>query len=366
MHTYSIPLTDTLATAADSSPEAVAAAIQTPSWQQQLATANISAAALLERLQLPTELLNGMQAAQQSFQLRVPEPYLSRIRPGDVKDPLLLQILPQLQELDEVPGYISDPLGEAVANTQQGIIHKYHGRLLLVISGGCAINCRYCFRRHFPYQDNQIGRDEWQQVLSYLRQDTSLSEVILSGGDPLATTDKRLLGIIRDLESLPHIRRLRLHTRLPVVIPQRVTPELLHGLENTRLQTVLVNHINHANEIDDDVRAVMAALSATGTTLLNQTVLLRGVNDQADTLAELSEALFAEAVLPYYLHLLDPVAGASHFDVSEAEARRIVGKLCDRLPGYLVPKLVKEIAGASAKVPILPALSELGTPSAQP
>ncbi len=334
--------------------------INQPDWQQILSSAISEPAELIRRLQLPEALLPAMESAHRDFQLRVPEPWLQRIEPGNPEDPLLLQILPAAAEIRKVPGYVTDPLGEEAANQHQGLIHKYRGRVLLIVSGGCAINCRYCFRRHFPYADNQLGSNQWQQALQYLREDTSISEVIFSGGDPLATTDKRLTAMFHDLETIPHLKRLRLHTRLPVVIPQRITAELLEALSALRLQTVLVTHINHPRELDQDLISALSILRRSGITLLNQTVLLRAVNDCTSVLKQLSESLFEAGILPYYLHLLDPVAGASHFHVDEQQARRLVGGLCDQLPGYLVPKLVRELAGASAKVPVMPELSHPG------
>jgi len=325
-----------------------------PSWQQQLRDAITDPQQLLHRLALPATLLAGSDAAHASFPLRVPVAYLERMRRGDPHDPLLLQVLPQARESDILPGYSSDPLGEAAANPVEGVIHKYHGRLLLIVSGGCAVNCRYCFRRHFPYADNQLGGAAWQRVLDYLRDDASLSEVILSGGDPLATPDPRLAAMLDDLQGIPHLRRLRIHTRLPVVIPDRVTPALVRMLADNRLRSVLVTHINHPNELDAPVAAALARLATAGTRLLNQSVLLRGVNDDVDTLRRLSETLFEHGVLPYYLHLLDPVSGAAHFDRGEQASRALVGQLATQLPGYLVPQLVREQAGALAKVPLAP------------
>ncbi len=335
--------------------------IEEPDWQHLLANAITDSRTLLQRLQLPLEQLPALQRAQQDFNLRVPEPYLRRIEVGNPEDPLLLQILPQARESLQVPGYVSDPLQESAANQQQGIIHKYRGRVLLIISGGCAINCRYCFRRHFPYQQNQLGKAQWQQALNYLDSDASIDEVIFSGGDPLAASDERLSGMFRDLQAIPHLRRLRLHSRLPVVIPQRVTGGLLSALQSNRLQTVLVNHVNHPRELDQQVIDAMTALKNSGVTLLNQSVLLRRVNDDSATLKALSEQLFSAGILPYYLHMLDPVAGASHFAIGESRARQLVGELTDQLPGYLVPKLVRELAGASAKVPLMPLLGNPGT-----
>jgi EF-P beta-lysylation protein EpmB len=223
-----------------------------------------------------------------------------------------------------------------------------------MISGGCAINCRYCFRRHFPYQDNQLGPQQWQQALAYIRQHPEIDEVIFSGGDPLATPDPRLSLMLDDLEQLPQLKRLRIHSRLPVVIPQRLTDSLTQRLQRSRLQCVLVLHINHPNEIGESLRQRLQPLRQSGITLLNQSVLLKGVNDHADTLIRLSESLFEAGILPYYLHLLDPVAGAAHFDITQSKARQLAGEMTARLPGYLVPKLTQELAGKAAKLQLLP------------
>ncbi|WP_207063805.1 EF-P beta-lysylation protein EpmB [Motiliproteus sp. SC1-56] len=333
---------------------------QIASWQAQLAAAALTPQQLAARLDLPATAVQDAAGAAGQFALRVPEAFLRRMQPGNPRDPLLLQVLPSAAELTPHPGYSADPLGETDSNPVQGLIHKYHGRVLLIASGGCAINCRYCFRRHFPYSDNQLGPEQWRQVMTYLAADPSIEEVILSGGDPLATPDARLGRMMDELQELPHLKRLRLHTRLPVVIPDRITPELLQRLAASPLQTVMVVHINHANELDAPLRSALAKIRETGTTLLNQTVLLRGINDGLAPLKQLSEQLFEAGVLPYYLHLLDPVAGAAHFAVTEDSARRLAGALADNLPGYLVPRLVCERAGASAKVPLTPILSENG------
>lgn len=329
-------------------------------WQHILQASITDPQQLLSYLQLDPTLLDGTLAASRDFPLRVPRPYLRRIRPGDPNDPLLVQVLPQAIERQVTPGFSNDPLEEADSNPVPGLIHKYQGRLLVIISGGCAINCRYCFRRHFPYADNSLGRDQWQRILRYLAAHTDVDEVIFSGGDPLATPDSRLQGMIEDLASLPHLRRLRLHSRLPIVIPERITPALIDMLANSPLQTVLVTHINHPQEIDAAVATALQRVRQSGTTLLNQSVLLKGVNDSLPVLQTLSHRLFSCGVMPYYLHLLDPVAGAAHFDIPEQQARLLAGQLSDSLPGYLVPRLVREVAGASAKVPLMPILAAKG------
>ncbi|MEH6492244.1 EF-P beta-lysylation protein EpmB [Halopseudomonas sp.] len=326
--------------------------VESASWQNLLAGSITDPRVLLSRLQLDHSLLPGALAADRDFRLRVPEPYLQRMQPGNPNDPLLLQVLPLAAELNEQPGYVSDPLGEQHSNARPGIIHKYHGRLLLVVTAGCAINCRYCFRRHFPYDENNLSTAEWEQALDYIRQDSSLNEVIYSGGDPLAANDRRLAWLTRQIADIPHIKRLRVHTRLPVVIPQRVTNDLIQALCATRLPVTMVLHCNHANEVDAQMLNATTLLRQANITLLNQAVLLRGVNDNLEAQMALSEALGDNGILPYYLHLLDHVRGASHFHCSDAEATQLVGQMLTRLPGYLVPRLVREVAGQPGKVPL--------------
>lgn len=331
----------------------IIAALETrPSWQQQLSNAIRDPKVLCDRLGLGREWLAGANTGHGLFEVRVPEAYLSRIAHGDITDPLLRQVLPLGEEALSPAGYVLDPLEEAEHRPAKGLIHKYAGRVLLIASPTCAINCRYCFRRHFPYSDNSPSRAQWQQALDYLRADTTVHEAILSGGDPLAANDRQLAWLVEQLEGIPHLTRLRIHTRLPVVIPDRVDDALLGWLASTRLQKVVVLHINHANEIDQAVVDACTRLKQAGVTLLNQSVLLRGVNDSVDTLAALSERLFAASILPYYLHVLDPVQGAAHFDVSDAEARELVAELRDYLPGFLMPRLVREIPGKASKTPL--------------
>ena len=299
-------------------------------------------AELFELLGLKTDDMPQRLAACQDFALKVPRGFIQKMTPGDWQDPLLLQVLPQAQELTEQPGFIHDPLQEVSSNPTQGLIHKYHGRLLLIVSGGCAINCRYCFRRHFPYGDNNPSRQQWQQTLDYIRQDSSISEVILSGGDPLVANDKQLAELISQIETIDHVSTLRIHSRLPLVIPERITDELADRLAQSRLHTVFVTHCNHPNELDKQVNDALAKLRRAGCQLLNQAVLLAGINDKSDVLQSLSQKLFSAGVLPYYLHLLDKVQGAAHFDVPEARAKQLIREIQLKLPGYLVPKLVRE------------------------
>ena len=324
-----------------------------PGWQQQLRDAVSSSEQLLELLQLEPAQVPVAAAAAEQFPLRVPHSFISRMTVGDANDPLLRQVLAVPEELVETPGYGSDPVGErGSANPSPGIIHKYDGRVLLITTGACAINCRYCFRRHFPYADNQNSRFHWRETLQHVRDDASISEVILSGGDPLVATDRQLAELVGLIAAIPHVQRLRIHSRLPIVLPDRVTPELVKAICHPRLQTIMVVHSNHAREIDDTVRAGMARLQRSGITLLNQAVLLAGINDDSDSLAELCAALFSSGIMPYYLHLLDKVRGAAHFDVPESRGLELMHSLSARLPGYMVPRLVREIAGEPGKTRI--------------
>lgn len=325
---------------------------QVSDWKGELAGAVTSARELLLRLDLADSPLAGRVLGTTDFPVRVPVPYLSRMRRGDPDDPLLRQVLPLAEEERSTPGFDTDPLQESRHNPVPGVVHKYRGRLLLVVSPVCAINCRYCFRRHFPYRENTLGKREWRQALDYIAGDNSIREVILSGGDPLATGDEHLRWLVDAIAGIPHVERLRVHTRLPVVIPGRIDERCLAWLTGTRLRPVMVLHINHGNEIDNDVAAMAARLRQKGVVLLNQAVLLRGVNDSAEALESLSEKLFAAGILPYYLHLMDPVAGAGHFDVPEKEALRLYAALQARVSGYLLPKLVREIPGATAKTQV--------------
>jgi EF-P beta-lysylation protein EpmB len=324
----------------------------TDSWQQQLADVIRDPAELCELLQIDPRYLAPALAASEDFPLRVPRAFVGRMVAGDINDPLLRQVLPLGEELDYQPGFTADPLQEAQANPAPGLIHKYHGRVLLVVSGGCAINCRYCFRRHFPYEDNNPSRRQWQQTLDYIRADDSIQEVIFSGGDPLAAGDKLLAELASAINDIPHVTTLRIHSRLPVVIPQRISEQCLQWLKQPQLQTVMVIHSNHANEIDAEVGVALMKLKQAGISLLNQAVLLAGVNDDSNSLTLLSQRLFQYGVLPYYLHLLDRVQGAAHFQVNETQALQLVAAMRDTLPGYLVPRLVKEEPGASSKTPI--------------
>jgi L-lysine 2,3-aminomutase len=316
-------------------------------WQKKLAEGFSSASELLEFLHLPPAL--GNEIAEKQFKTRVPRGFAARMQRGNRLDPLLLQVLAVDEELNVHHEFGNDPLAEAAAIPLSGLIHKYHGRVLLTLTGACAVNCRYCFRRHFPYQDNNPGREGWQQAVAYIAKDKNIHEVILSGGEPLLAKDNVLGALFAQLNEIPHLRTIRFHTRMPIVLPERIDEPFLRLLSPLRLQKVVVLHCNHPQELDAQVLEVCSALKRHGCHLLNQSVLLAGVNNNAKTLAELSERLLEFGVLPYYLHLLDRVQGAAHFDVPLDEAKKIFRELQILLPGYLVPRLVREEAGEKHK-----------------
>ncbi|MBI4356998.1 MAG: EF-P beta-lysylation protein EpmB [Gammaproteobacteria bacterium] len=313
-----------------------------PLWRQILSEAVTDPKTLLEELQLGKEWLEPAKKAARLFPLRVPRGYIAKIKKGDPYDPLLRQILPLGEELKEVPGFISDPLLEKTASSFPGLLHKYKGRVLVIMTGACAIHCRYCFRRHFPYAEHALGGGEWKGVLSYLTRHKDVDEVILSGGDPLVLSDEKLNQKIEDIARIPHLKRLRIHTRLPVVIPSRITTECLQSIERCRLKVVMVFHVNHPKELDRAEKQAFLRLHRAGVVLFNQSVLLKGVNDTSEVLTRLCQKLFEWGVNPYYLHLLDRVQGAAHFEVAEEKAMALYRELCCRLPGYCVPKLVRE------------------------
>lgn len=322
------------------------------SWQEAVRDAIRDPAELCRVLGLPDDLKDSAlraAAANRSFALFAPRAFVARMRPGDVNDPLLRQVLPLAEELDDVPGFVSDPVGDAEATRQPGLLHKYEGRVLLVTTGVCAIHCRYCFRRHFPYSEAPRSLADWQPALDEIAGDPSVHEVILSGGDPLMIVDRTLAALVDELSAIPHVRRLRVHTRLPIVIPERVTDELVDILRSTQLAPIVVVHANHSNELDEHVLSALAKLSDAGIPLLNQAVLLRGVNDTTAAQAALCEKLVDHHVMPYYLHQLDRVAGAAHFEVPIETGRRIIAELRSRLPGYAVPRFVAELSGETSK-----------------
>ena len=321
----------------------------TADWQRELAEAFSSVDELCRHLELdPTAL--PLLPDYKAFPLRVPRGFVACMQKGNPRDPLLRQVLPLQDELRDLPGYTLDPVGDLQAAAQAGVIHKYHGRVLLIVTGGCAVHCRYCFRRNFPYGEQQLSTQKIEQATAYLEQHPEISEVILSGGDPLLLSDSKLKALLQRLSAIPSIERLRIHSRIPVVLPERISAEFLDILDSVRPALVFVLHANHGKELSHRVADACHALKQRGVTLLNQSVLLKHINDDAEILIDLSEKLFALGVLPYYLHQLDRAKGVGHFEVEQSLALNLLSTLQQRLPGYLVPKLVQEQAGAAHKI----------------
>lgn len=323
-------------------------AVTATDWQVALRAAIKTSSELLDFVELSPEQRTALEPCDNEFALLVPRGFAARMRKGDPNDPLLRQVLPLAREQEPVAGFASDPL-EEIEVTRSGIVRKYAGRALLIATAACPVHCRYCFRRHFPYAEQTASRDEWRTTVTTLAEDRQITEVILSGGDPLTLSNRRLGALVEQLDRLEHLETLRIHTRFPIVLPERVDTGLLELLGTARLRTVLVVHCNHAQEIDAAVDAAFAQLRRAGIIVLNQSVLLAGINDDADTLVELSRRLFAAGALPYYLHELDRVAGAAHFKVEASRALELIDSIRSRLPGYLVPRLVREIPGALSK-----------------
>ncbi len=321
-------------------------------WQQRWREAIRDPRELLRQLGLDPAALGVSDEAAGQFAVRVPQGFAARMRHGDRHDPLLRQVLPITDELKVVPGFSLDAVGDGAAKKATGVIQKYRGRALLVTTGSCAINCRYCFRRHFDYGTENAAREGWRDAVEAIAQDPDIDEVILSGGDPLSLATHKLVELTHALKQIPHLRRLRIHSRLPVVLPERVDDELVQWIASLPWPVAFVIHANHANEFDASVDAAMARLRAAGATLLNQAVLLRGVNDSIEALQGLSERSFAAGVLPYYLYQVDRVEGVAHFEVADDTAKDLHAQLTARLSGYLVPKLVREISGDSSKRPV--------------
>ena len=328
------------------------AELRSSSWQHELAAAIRDPDLLIDAMGLPEELRVGARQTAGLFPLLVTRSFLRRMRRGDPRDPLLLQVLPLGAEADSVPGFEADALDEQSAHAAPGLLQKYAGRALLIATGACAIHCRYCFRREFPYGEEPRRMSDWEPAFERLRQDASIREIILSGGDPLMLTDARLAEMIRRLDAIPHLERLRIHTRLPIVLPSRVTRPLLNLLRSTRMTPIVVVHANHPAELVDDCAAALRKLVRSGLTVLNQAVLLRGINDSVEALSGLSERLINLGVIPYYLHQLDRVSGTAHFEVPEGRGVELVNALRRRLPGYAVPQYVREIPGQPHKVPL--------------
>lgn len=320
-------------------------------WQKELANAFTTPESLLEYLSMDVQKYSHHFSARRLFSMRVPRPFADLMVPGDWHDPLLAQVMPKQDEFNNPPGFVDDPLNEQ-NNAMPGILHKYVNRALLIVKGGCAVNCRYCFRRHFPYQENAVNKQKWLEVIDYISGHTALDEIILSGGDPLMAKDSHLAWLAQHISSIAHIKRIRIHTRLPVVIPQRINDEFLQWFAALPQQKIMVLHINHANEVSSSLKHKCAQLKQAGVTLLNQAVLLKNINHTPDAQIALNNAVFEAGILPYYLHMLDKVKGASHFDVSDQDAKAMMADLIKRQPGYLVPKLVREIGGQPGKTPI--------------
>ena len=326
---------------------------QEQNWQSQLSDLITDPLELLNLLELSTDqLLSGAILASEQFKLRVPRAFVGKMNVKNPFDPLLLQVLPHHLELEEHPEFVTDPLGEEAANQLPGVLHKYQSRFLLTLTGACAVHCRYCFRRHFPYQENLPKNDDWPNIKNYIEANPHINEIILSGGDPLTLSNRKLALWLERLSSLKQIKILRIHSRVPIVIPNRIDEELISLLKNSRLRIILVVHSNHASELDDFTCSKLLQLSTEHITVLNQAVLLKGVNDSAQTLIDLSYRLFEARVMPYYLHVLDKVKGAQHFDLIPSEIDDIYRDVLANLPGYLVPKLVREIAGEKNKTPL--------------
>ncbi|MDB0264572.1 EF-P beta-lysylation protein EpmB [Acinetobacter baumannii] len=326
---------------------------QEQNWQSQLSDLITDPLELLNLLELSTDqLLSGAILASEKFKLRVPRAFVGKMNAKDPLDPLLLQVLPHHLELEEHPEFVTDPLGEEAANQLPGVLHKYKSRFLLTLTGACAVHCRYCFRRHFPYQENLPKNEDWLNIKNYIESNPDINEVILSGGDPLTLSNRKLALWLERLSSLKQVKILRIHSRVPIVIPNRIDEELISLLKNSRLRIILVVHSNHASELDDFTCSKLLQLSEHHITVLNQAVLLKGVNDSAQPLTDLSYRLFEARVMPYYLHVLDKVKGAQHFDLIPSEIDAIYQDVLASLPGYLVPKLVREIAGEKNKTPL--------------
>jgi EF-P beta-lysylation protein EpmB len=321
-------------------------------WQQLWRESITDARELLQAVGLADRADELLPDRDTGFAVRVPRGFVARMRYGDADDPLLRQVLAVREELLDAPGFIDDAVGDTHARVARGVLHKYEGRALLVATGSCAVNCRYCFRRHFDYADDAAAANRWQEAIEHIRADASIEEVILSGGDPLSLSTPKLAELTDALARVPHLRRLRIHTRLPIVLPERVDAELIRWLDRLPWPAAIVLHANHANEIDDSVVKHVKSLRESGAILLNQSVLLRGVNDSVDALAALSERLFAAGIVPYYLHQLDRVSGTAHFQVDDARAIDLIEGLRGRLSGYLVPRLVREIPGRESKTPL--------------
>lgn len=325
------------------------------SWQEELKNLITEPRTLFEMLNLDSARLSEAEAAAKLFPLRVTQSFVSRMTMGQLEDPLLKQVLPIGVELQPSPGFTDDPLDEAAFNPLPGLVHKYTNRVLVVATTSCAINCRYCFRRAFDYSGNRLSKQNWKAIFNYINKRPEIDEVIFSGGDPLLHSDDQFHWLMSELNKISHLERVRIHSRLPIVLPSRMTDELINIFSSSRLQAVLVIHTNHANEIDNQVGDALLSAHNSGLTVLNQAVLLRSINDNTAVQVRLAKRLFEFKVMPYYLHLLDKVTGSAHFDTDSAHALQLYAEMKAQLPGYLLPKLVREEAGASSKTIVSPA-----------
>ena len=321
-------------------------------WKQALASAVRDPRQLLSLLDLDEKKYRDQVSFNEKFKLLVPLSYVAKMKKGDWYDPLLRQVLPLKEEGVKSFGFSSDPVGDLDAEVSAGVLQKYHGRVLLLATGACAVHCRYCFRRYFPYASSVPDKAQWQQTLAVIKRDTTLREVILSGGDPLMLSDERLQAICQDVANISHITTLRFHTRVPIFLPERISPDFIQWLSDLKIKIVMVLHANHANELDEEFASLMNKLSSRGVVLLNQSVLLKNINDDADILVSLSQRLFECGILPYYLHQLDRVQGTAHFEVSNVRLKKLQQDLRERLPGYLIPRFVREVSGKRYKQPL--------------
>lgn len=322
--------------------------ILTPRWKHILRSNFIHLSKLADFLELTEDQRNRL-LARSRFVLNLPLRLAEKIEKGNLEDPIFKQFVPTELENDVMEGFVSDPVGDGACRVEKKLIHKYEGRVLLVTTGACAMHCRYCFRQNFEYEVQQKGFDEAVELIAA---DASIHEVILSGGDPLSLDDQVLEGLLRRLANIPHVRNIRFHTRFPIGIPERINESFLKLLESVPVQFWFIVHVNHPRELDEDVLAALKSMQKLGIPVLNQSVLLKGVNDDVEVLAELYGRLINHGIMPYYLHQLDRVKGTAHFEVKESEGVALVNALSKRLPGYAVPKYVREVAGMPAKVSI--------------
>jgi len=290
-----------------------------------------------------------------NFKVKIPEYFKNKIDFNNPIDPLLLQVIPSELEAIETPGFNYNPLEESKYNPVPGLLHKYKTRVLIMLTTNCSINCRYCFRRHFDYKSNNIALKEFDKIIDYIKQNKNINEVIYSGGDPLLASDKYINNITQKIAQIPHIKYIRIHTRIPIVDPKRITQEFCDIFIPEKInnkKTILVTHCNHPDELDEHIKSKMDLLNKNNFTLLNQSVLLKNINDNSEILVNLSYKLFNCGIMPYYIHMLDPVQNAAHFQVDVNIAIKLMKQIKAELPGFLVPKLMQEKPGGNSKYQI--------------